>query len=452
MLDKIKNFLTDFMSSLQVAKIYSTNHPNFKDFVNKTFARLQDIFEERDELVLGIVEGELAVGQEIFFDLSKKLRSLIIYLQEKGVERIVFHRALQEEELVKFISYLITRREEEEEDAQDALSRLGIENITSGKIKTVSPEGETEEEPEGEKVKKILNYARMYEDSVDTVSQSLQTVIDEEDLDYMGLRFNMTNFMENLMGRYQELFNLAAVKSKDKLTFYHLLNVTILSMYFSSKLGYAKDDVLDVGVAALFHDVGKLYVSQKILKKKEKLEDEEFMRIKEHTVFGTELLFKYLKSLGTLPVVVAFEHHLRYDLKGYPKVSYPKKPHPVSLIVSICDVYDALAQVRSYKRDYPPLKIYNIMMKEKGRLFEPELLDKFFKIIGIWPVGTIVSLNDGRIAVVRDVNEEDIFRPKVEVIHPEEKKEFIDLSEQKELEIKASLNAFTEGKEYIKYI
>jgi len=79
MLDKIKNFLTDFMSSLQVAKIYSTNHPNFKDFVNKTFASLQDIFEERDELVLGIVEGELAVGQEIFFDLSQKLRSLIIY-------------------------------------------------------------------------------------------------------------------------------------------------------------------------------------------------------------------------------------------------------------------------------------------------------------------------------------------------------------------------------------
>lgn len=451
MLDKITIFLTDFMSSLQVAKIYSTDHPNFKDFVDKTFASLGAIFEERDELVLGIVEGELAVGQEIFFDLSQKLRSLIIYLQDKGVERIVFLRALQKEELVKFISFLITRWEEEEE-AQEALSRLGIENITSGKITTVSPAGEIEEEPEGEKAKKILNYARMYEDSVDTVSQSLQTVIDEEDLDYMGLRFNMSNFMENLMGRYQELFNLASVKSKDKLTFYHLLNVTILSMYFSSKLGYAKDDVLDVGVAALFHDVGKLYISQKILKKKAKLEDEEFRRVKEHAVLGSELLFRHLGSLGILPVVVAFEHHLRYDLKGYPKVSFPKKPHPVSLIVSICDVYDALAQVRSYKRDYPPLKIYNIMIKERGGLFDPELLDKFFKVIGVWPVGTIVSLSDGRIAVVRDTNEDDIFRPKVELLEPEQKKEFIDLSEQKEFEIKASLNAFAEGKEYIKYI
>ena len=454
MIEKTKYFLTEFISALQAAKIYTTTHPKFKDFVERVLTSLKDIFKERADVVIGIVDGELAVDQEIFFELSQKLSSLINYLQEKGVERIVFQRALQEEELAQFISYLITRGVEEV-DAQESFSRLGIKNIRIGKITAVPPikgEAEVEHDEEG-KARRIIDYVKLYTEGVKTINQSLETVMNEEDLDYVELRYNMLNFMENLMGKYQDILNLTSIRRKDLLTFNHLLNVTILSMYISSKIGYSKDDVLDVGIAALYHDIGKLYISEKILKKKGKLDEEEFRRMKHHTILGTEILFKYLDTMGILPAVVAFEHHLRYDLKGYPRLSFVRKPHPASLIVSMCDVYDALAQRRVYKRDYPPLKIYNIMINEKGGLYEPQLLDRFFEIIGVWPRGTIVTLNDGRIAVVREVNESDIFCPTVEVISPKKKREFIDLKEKKkELKIESALNPFTEGKKYLKLI
>jgi hypothetical protein len=121
-----------------------------------------------------------------------------------------------------------------------------------------------------------------------------------------------------------------------------------------------------------------------------------------------------------------------------------------SFIVSICDVYDALAQRRTYKRDSPPNEIYEIMIKDRGRLFHPEILDRFFEVTGVWPVGTIVTLNNKDIAVVRETNENDIFGPKVEVISPPENKRFVDIEKEKQLiNIVAAVNPFSEGKKYL---
>lgn len=135
---------------------------------------------------------------------------------------------------------------------------------------------------------------------------------------------------------------------------------------------------------------------------------------------------KYTPTLGVLPVVVCFEHHLKYDMSGYPKLPFHHAPHTASLIVAICDVYDALLARRSYKASYAPMVIYDIMSGDRGKGFEPQLLDRFFQYIGVWPIGTLVLLNDSRVAVVRQVNEDEIFLPMVEVIHPE-KGESIDL-------------------------
>jgi putative nucleotidyltransferase with HDIG domain len=243
------------------------------------------------------------------------------------------------------------------------------------------------------------------------------------------------------------------IKKKDLNTFLHLLNVSIISMYITSKMGYSQEDVLDLGIAGLFHDIGKLAISRRILQKPTALKEDEFYKMKHHTTQGAEILVKYTDAVGKLPAVVAYEHHLRYDLKGYPPQSHPRQPHIASMIVSMCDVYDALAQRRSYKKDFPPKKIYNIMMEGKGAAFDPELLETFYRVLGVWPIGTIVSLSDKRIAVVRKANEKDIFKPVVEAIHPPESREILDLSEEgAKHKIAQSLNPFKEGKKYLKQI
>jgi putative nucleotidyltransferase with HDIG domain len=445
MVEKIRNALIDLSSAIQAGKIYSTKHPKFTDFILRAHKSFKEVLTEKKELVIGIVEEELAWEEEIFFRLSQKLKTLIHYLQERNIERIVFFQGLQEEELIRFISFLIEKKKEALPDIQEYLTAIGAKNIRAGKIRTIA--AVSSETPPPSKSQK------QRENNIHGVSQIIENVLNEEDVDYMELKFNVLNYMEDFMGRRQELIDLVSIKKKDLNTFLHLLNVSIIAMYVSSQLGYSQEDVLDLGIAGLFHDIGKLAVSPRILKKKSKLKEEEYFKIKHHTTRGAEILVKYSDAIGYLPAVVAFEHHLRYDLKGYPPLVFSQKPHPASLLISICDVYDALAQRRTYKKDYPPLKIYNIMMEGRETTFHPRLLEDFFRVFGVWPIGTIVSLSDGSISVVRAVNGKDLFRPKVEVLYPEEKKGIISLlDEDKKLFIEKSLNPYKEGKKYFELI
>ncbi|MFQ6039007.1 MAG: HD-GYP domain-containing protein, partial [Candidatus Aminicenantales bacterium] len=307
MLDQIRNALVDLSSAIQAGKIYSTEHPRFRDFIARAYKSLKEVLNEKKELVVGIVDQELAWEEEIFFSLSQKLRTLIQYLESKGIERIIFIQGLEEEELGRFVSFLV-KKAKDAEDPQGYLSSIGVRNIRTGKIR--APTGAPappEPAPEGQKQRSIQGLA-----------SAVEKVLNEEDVDYIELKFNVLNYMEDFMGRREELVDLVSIKEKDLNTFLHLLNVSILTMHIASKLGYSQDDVLDLGIAGLFHDIGKLAVSRRILQKKSALKEDEFFKMKHHTIQGAEILVKYADTVGPLPAVVAFEHHLRYDMKGYP--------------------------------------------------------------------------------------------------------------------------------------
>lgn len=446
MSERIENSFKDMIAALQIARLYPEWHPEFKKAIVKAHASLLVALEEKAELVIGIIGDELAFEKEIYFEFSKMVLPTITYLKDRGIERIVFYRGLSIEELSRFISLLVAPKEQFKLGVQEALDAQGVKSIFVGRIKGQEPKSRGQ-------IEEAIDYLSIYEDSLDKVGTSLESVINGEQLDALSLRLTVGNMMDNLLGKHQEFLNFATMKRFDSRTFSHMLNVSILSMFFSLKLGFSRQDILDMGTAALFHDIGKMYISRKIIQKPAGLTEEEFAQIKSHVTIGAEILLKYADNIGVLPVVVCFEHHLKYSQKGYPRLSFNEKPHLASLIVSICDVYDALSQRRGYKIDYPPETIYGIMNREKGDTFEPELLERYFKIVGVWPVGTIVSLSDGSIAVVRSENEDDINCPNVEVIWPADKKESIDLRLTKgNIRIGRSLSPMTEGKQYLPLI
>jgi putative nucleotidyltransferase with HDIG domain len=446
MIERIEVAFRSLMSALQIATLYSIKHAKFDKFIAQAADDLHLAFGDANEIVIGIVGNELAWGKEVLFDLSRSLKNMIQYLKSRNVERIGFSRDVSKDELKALIGFLIMPRDKIPEDQQQYLTGLGVRHISVGKIKVSGGAGD----PSLLKSAiEAVDYLNLYDNSLDSFSSSIDNVLNNREMDNISLRFGVSTIMESLTSRYQELLKLTAVKRYDMTTFVHILNVSILSMYFASKLGFNRDDVLDIGTAALFHDIGKLYISRQLIRKDSKLTDDEFSNIKSHTVLGSEILLKYVETLGVLPVVVCFEHHLKYDLSGYPKLPFEHKPHTASLIVAICDVYDALLARRSYKASYAPLVIYDIMMGDKGNSFEPQLLDRFFRYMGVWPIGTLVALNDGRIAVVREENEDEIFLPNVQVIYPE-KSELIDLRQTRnKIWIALFLDPTQEGKQYL---
>jgi HD-GYP domain-containing protein (c-di-GMP phosphodiesterase class II) len=420
--------------------MYGEAHPMFQKSLDKAAEAFAEVLASRQEMVIGIVGKELAFEKEILFDLAKFLGPAILYLKERNIERIAFYSGLDREELRKFICFISGPKEDFKGDLQASLAIAGVEHISIGKLKVDSQQN---------KIVPGSEQSELYDSSVDVIGQALSGVLDAGKIDHIALKFSLTNIMENLSSQRQEMLKLATLKKYDAETYTHMLNVAIFSMYFSSRLGFDKTDILNIGLAAMYHDIGKLSISRKILHKSEELTDQEFGQIKSHTLLGAEIMLRHVNVLGILPVVVSFEHHLKYDSSGYPRLPFLRKQHIASSIVAICDVYDALSQRRGYKQDYSPDVVYNIMNKDKGRSYDPELLDKFFKFMGLWPIGAVVALNDGSIALVKEQNESDIRRPKIEIVAPPDKRRPVDLIQDTSLSIERYLNPWKEGKEYL---
>jgi hypothetical protein len=139
MLDKIKTSLLYFMNAVQAGKLYAEDHPKYQEFVSRLFAILEEILSTRKELIFGIVDHEVAWEDEIFFDMSHKLRGLISFLEESGIQRIVFQQGLREDELRSFIIFLTRAKGQDQIEEDEYFTLHGIQNIRAGRLKSQVP-------------------------------------------------------------------------------------------------------------------------------------------------------------------------------------------------------------------------------------------------------------------------------------------------------------------------
>jgi putative nucleotidyltransferase with HDIG domain len=446
---KIEEFLRTLMSARGLLGLYAESHSEFKATFDKAYMIILDILNELDDLTIGIIGDEFVYKTELFEKLSIHLKETIAFLKGIGIERLSFYPGLEKAELLAFLKFILPGREDDAEAMVSYFTDHRIRNITAGKIKTgISSDGPADETSFTQKIPASLE--EVYDLSLEVVTQSIEKVLSFKTLDSRNLKTTITSVMTNLLGAHQEFLKLSTVKRYDIITFMHILKVSILAMHFSSRLGFDREDIMEIGLAALFHDIGKIYISRKIIKKPDALTKDEFQMVANHTQIGAEIMLNYVDSLGILPVIVAYEHHVKYDGKGYPRLAPHHKPHIVSRITALCDVYDALSERRSYKDNFAPDMVYSIMKKGRGEHFDPLLFDKFFEAVGVWPIGSIIELTDGRIALVRDVNSEAIESPIVQPIKSDER---IDLSKTtKTLVIKRCLNPRLDGAQYLQYL
>lgn len=227
--------------------------------------------------------------------------------------------------------------------------------------------------------------------------------------------------LDEMLSKNDLVYNMVDLKTFDDYTFHHSVNVAILATATGIQLELKRSDIYDLCMAAVMHDVGKIYLPKEILNKPGKLTDEEFAEVKLHPVRGYDYLREthYISYDACKGVLM---HHERHDGLGYPSGSRGDEINKIGKILAICDVYDALTSDRPYRKAWSPSEAIEYLMGNSSVRFNPDVTDAFLKKIVPYPVGTIVKLSDDKTGIVTKNFIEMKLRPIVRIFreHDEE--------------------------------
>ncbi len=213
------------------------------------------------------------------------------------------------------------------------------------------------------------------------------------------------------------------LKSYDGYTYQHSVNVAVVSCLIGLKMGFSKQQLEEVSMAAILHDIGKILISQDIINKPGRLTKEEFELVKKHSEYGYEIVKNRMDISAKVKSAILM-HHENEDGSGYPKGYKGDKIHVYARIIHVADVFDALTSKRPYKPSYARYEAAEYLMGGCGRMFNYEVVNAFMSAVPIYPKGVCVSLSDERRAVVAK-NTDNMLRPVVLLDNKEE----IDLSD-----------------------
>lgn len=211
------------------------------------------------------------------------------------------------------------------------------------------------------------------------------------------------------------LVGLTKLRASDEYTYAHCINVSVLSVVFGRHLGFGELTLRRLGMAGLFHDLGKSLVPEGILNSPRKLSPQEFDVMRQHPQLG----YDQVCNANNIPEEVCLgmlEHHEKYNGLGYPRGLAGENISVIGRILAVADVYDALTSRRVYKEAMLPHKALGLMYGMRGQDFFPGMVERFIRCIGIYPVGSVVELNTGHRAVVAEVSLREPLQPRVLVV------------------------------------
>ena len=355
-------------------------------------------------MIVGFLDDDVVVNDVRLRRGSANMAGLLRDMRERKVEKITFARGVEVADIRALMDELADRVSRTSVDAR--LTARGVRRIVVSKVAVEDEEGE----PVGLEAAKQM-YSKAVT-SAETIWAATKAGNQPDPADARGIIDSLSRLV------YQDrtsLLALTALKRHDNYTFTHMVNVAALSMAMARSLDLEGPMLREFGFAALMHDIGKVHTPLEILNKPDKLTEEEYKIMKQHVVDGAHVLRRTPETPALAPVV-AFEHHLKQDLSGYPENIGSRKLNLCTMVVSVVDVFDALRSNRAYRAGLATDRIKHIMGQQDGTAFNRTLLRRFVNLMGLFPIGTVVRLNTEEIGVVTQTHPEDPFRPQVKLI------------------------------------
>jgi HD-GYP domain-containing protein (c-di-GMP phosphodiesterase class II) len=354
--------------------------------------------------------------------------------KKKDIGELSFLPGLKKEELNGFITLLSKKGHDTKDPYKDFISEIKKKNINNIIVEKI---------PFYEKSKKKNRDAKkVFFLGITHLKEIFQKVDKPQDkVSLLTTKRLMQSIFNHISGNESFVHGLTNIKNFDEYTLNHSVNVCILAISLGKKLGLDRNELVDLGLAAFFHDFGKLDIPKNILVKPGKLDNRERETIEKHTFYGAVRLID-LKQKTHLPIEalnVALEHHESKGKDGYPHLVKKRAIDLFSKIVKIVDVFDAMTTTRPYrKHNFSKEEALSYMLEKGKEDFDPIILKVFSDMIGICPIGSLVLMDTGEIGVVFEKHLEPkfIMRPKVKLVSDENGNkidgEIVDLTEKDE--------------------
>jgi len=273
---------------------------------------------------------------------------------------------------------------------------------------------------------------------IKTIRETFNNIKINKDIETENIKDVVNDIIDEIFYSKNTIINMVKLETYDSYTFSHSVNVAILSLLMGKIMNLNKNDLYKLGLGALLHDIGKVFIPEKILKKNDELTEEEYEVVKRHPILG----YNYTKENTDIDAVsraIVLHHHERIDGSGYPEKQKGNETHKFAKLVAVTDVFDALTSNRIYRKQWPVHEAIEYLMANAECKFCYDYVAIFTRSIAVYPNGSMVVLSDGRKGIVRKQNVNFPTRPVINIIKENKRVETINLMDNINIVIKEVL-------------
>jgi len=366
----IHNFVRNMATAVSNASLYSLDHPQVTRLCGHSLAELESILLESREISLLLIDNELISGG-VSLGSSLYISRFVQLLKTRGIGHIKLTAGITVDELRHLVESL-------RKGNRDAETR-STEHLCFGKVEVRYALNEDEDSGASE-LRKLAAFAEMPDEELHRLMEIYDGVRRHRKLRVNGVDEIVSGFIQTFKAHINPILAISPLKAVDEYTFTHATNVCILNLAQAMALGIDGQLLHEIGIAAMLHDMGKLFIPEEILTKPGKLDEKEWELMRLHPLRGAQYLLS-APGVPQLAVITAFEHHLQYDLSGYPKVHKGWEQHLCSQMTTISDFFDALRSIRSYRTSVGYAEVATMMIEMSGTQLNPLLVKNFLGLL-----------------------------------------------------------------------
>ena len=401
---------TLFSGVLKGINFYPASHPSVLQPLRELDATLGELLREQGEINFGVTDGTLYFADHLFVRPTPPVAELASGLDARGIHAVTLLQGITFEQLSRFFVLAADKKGMADLIAEGLLAE-GIDTIRINGITRQDQEADPPEPFDGARFDHHAAYNQALT-AVKGVWKEIQRGRIPNSAEVIAV---VDTMVEMAIQDPSTLICLSMIKDYDNYTFTHCVNVGVLSLALAAALGASRQTLRDTGVAGMLHDIGKIRIDKNILNKPGKLDATEFEQIKKHSELGAKIVEK-MQGLNNEIVQAVLGHHILFNRVGYPEWAQDIPFSEMADILAVSDTYDAITTLRPYTLPQTPKAAVDIMRKLSGTKLNSFLVEKFVEMMGDYPVGTLVRLDNNELAVVFRPNPVDSRAPTVKVI------------------------------------